>query len=96
MLFAEHSPEEAEQQLCELVVYPAQKLHGTRDKARKRRTEDGMVVHSFKTFLEDLAIATKDQMKSTTGDSCALFVFDMVLPMTPLQRKAFNLLGVKP
>lgn len=55
-----------------------------------------MVVHSFKTFLEDLAIVTKDQMKSTTGDSCALFVFDMVLPMTPLQRKAFNLLGVKP
>lgn len=24
MLFAEHSPEEAEQQLCELVVYPAE------------------------------------------------------------------------
>ena len=93
MLFAEHDSEEAES-LRESVVYPAQKSRDARDKARKKRTENGLEVHSFRTLLEDLATVTKDRMNPVTGDSSA--VFDMVSPMTPLQRKAFDLLGVKP
>ena len=37
---------------------------------------------------------TKGRMKPATGDGSA--VFDMVSSMTPLQPKAFDLLGVKP
>jgi hypothetical protein len=72
------------------VVAPAQRSPSALRKARSLRTDDGFPVHSLETLLKDLGTLTKNRMR--LGDS----TFDQLASPTPLQTRAFELLGVLP
>jgi hypothetical protein len=59
-------------------------------KARKRRTQDGIPVHSFKTLLEHLATLTMNLVNVPLSGN----TFSQFSRPTPTQHKAFDLLGV--
>jgi hypothetical protein len=69
------------------IVSPAQR--SPRAKAATKRTEDGWPVHSFQTLLADLATLT--QVRPRGADRATL---DILATPTPLQQRAFELLGV--
>jgi hypothetical protein len=70
------------------IVAPARRSPRARRKAQTKRTEDGLPVHSLETLLEDLATLTKNRMRFGRA------TFDQVAQPTPLQKRAFELLGV--
>jgi transposase len=90
MLFYDDDKPEAER-LRASVVSPAQRSRKALAKARTKRTEDGLPVHSFQTLLEDLATVAKNRVR-TKADSDA--TFDVITTPTPIQQRAFDLLGV--
>jgi transposase len=90
MLFDDDDKPEAER-LRASVVSPAQRSRKALAKARTKRTEDGLPVHSFQTLLEDLATVAKNRVR-TKADSDA--TFDVITTPTPIQQRAFDLLGV--
>jgi hypothetical protein len=55
---------------------------------RRKKNEDGLPVHSFRTLLRDLATLTKNRVRF--GESH----FDQLATATPLQQRAFDLLGL--
>ena len=64
-----------------------------RRKASSKRTDDGIPVHSFRTMLDDLAtVARNTLLPSVKGASS----FEQLTTPTPLQQRAFDLLGVTP
>jgi hypothetical protein len=50
-------------------------------------------VHSFQTLLADLATVTKNQVRPVGAAGATL---DILATPTPLQQRAFELLGVSP
>lgn len=93
ILFDEEEREVAES-LRDSVVCPAKRSPKSQRKAQRKRTDDGDPVHSFQTLLKDLATIVKNRVQSTAlviGDPLE---FDSVTIPTPLQRRAFDLLGV--
>ena len=77
----------------ESPVQPAQRSDDAKRKANSGRTDDGLPVHSFQTLLDDLATLTRNRVKTPAGEAATA----NVLPRpTPLQERAFNLLGVRP
>lgn len=66
---------------------------GAERKARTKRTEDGFPVHSFQGLLGNLAIVAKNWVQPKLEGAEP---FEKVTVATPLQRRAFELLGVKP
>ena len=79
---------EAGQAQRDSVVAPAQRSPQAQHKAQRKRTDDGLPVHSFQTLLADLATITKNQMRM--GDQS----FEMITTPTQLQQRAFELLQV--
>jgi transposase len=75
------------------VVAPAQRSLRAQRKASTKTTEDGLPVTSFQDLLRDLATLTKNQVQPKQANIKA---FDQITPPTPLQQKAFSLLGVTP
>ena len=75
------------------VVRPAQRSPGAQRKAATQRTEDGTPVHSFHTLLEDLETVAKNRVQPKDGGTAP---FDMITTPSPLQQRAFDLLGVSP
>lgn len=73
------------------VVAPAQRSPRAKAKAATKRTEDGWPVHSFQTLLADLATLTQNQVRPLGADGVTL---DILTTPTPLQQRAFELLGV--
>ncbi len=74
-------------------MQPARKPNDAKRKANSGRTDDGLPVHSFQTLLDDLATLTRNRVKTPAGEAATA----NVLPRpTPLQERAFNLLGVRP
>jgi hypothetical protein len=73
------------------VVAPAQPSARAERKARTKRTEEGAPVHSFQTLLCDLATIAKNLVKPKITGAPS---FDKITTPTPLQSKAFELLGV--
>ncbi len=73
------------------VVSPATRSQSARNKARTKRTPDGFKVHSFQTLLADLATLAKNTIQPTDK---AVATFAMLTRPTPLQQRAFDLLGV--
>jgi hypothetical protein len=71
------------------IVSPAQRSPRAKAKAATKRTEDGWPVHSFQTLLADLATLT--QVRPRGADRATL---DILATPTPLQQRAFELLGV--
>ena len=63
-------------------------------KERDKRTPDGLRVGSFTTLLADLATLTRNRVVPTgLGEEAA---FDLLSEPTPLQARAFELIGVAP
>ena len=73
------------------IVARAKRSKAADRKARTKRTDDGLPVHSFRSLLGDLATVTCNIM-AMVGSTDATFV---VYPQfTPVQARAFELLGV--
>ena len=60
-------------------------------KAKTKRTEQGLPVHSFRSLLADLATLTRNQVRFGSGES-----FTMLATPTRVQQRAFDLLGIRP
>lgn len=74
-------------------VHPATRSQSATTKAQRKRTGTGDPVHSFATLLEDLATIAVNHIQPTDPTVPG---FDMLTAPTPLQRRAFHLLGVNP
>jgi len=73
------------------IVAPAQRSPAAAHKARTKRTEDNMPVHSFQTLLKDLATIVKNTIQPRPHTP----TFEKVTRPTPLQQRALDLLRVK-
>jgi Transposase DDE domain len=71
------------------IVAPAQRSPGALKKARGKRTADGEPVHSFRTLLKHLATLTRNRVRAGNA------TFEQMSAPTPLQQRAFDLLGVR-
>lgn len=87
ILFDDHDPAGGRAQRRSIVA-PAQRSPAAQAKVRRRRTEDGLPVHSFQSLLLDLRTVAKHRV------SVAGARFDRITQPTPLQAHAFELLGV--
>ena len=92
LLFDDEDPA-AGQALRASVVRPARRSPRAQRKVATRRTEDGLPVHSFSTLMEDLATVAKNRIQPKDP---GIPPFDMVTTPSPLQQRAFDLLGVQP
>jgi hypothetical protein len=89
MLFDDHD-RAAGEALRASPVAKAQPSPAAKRKARKKHTDDGQPVHSFQTLLADLATLTRNTVRCGAAPMMAL----LARP-TEIQRRAFDLLGVK-
>ncbi len=90
MLFDDTYKEEAEA-LRSSVVAPAQRSKAALKKQTTGMTPDGLPVHSFHTLLVDLATMTRNTITTAINP---LYPLTVVTRPTPVQQKAFNLLGL--
>jgi hypothetical protein len=89
LLFAEDDPQGAAQRRGS-PVKPARRSASAEAKALTKKTPEGETVHRFRGLLEHLATLTKNTIQPA-GD---LPSFDRLTVPTPLQQKAFDLLGL--
>jgi len=75
-------------------VAPAPRSETAIRKYRTQRTADGFPVHSFQTLLASLGTLVKNRVVPRGGDQRA--AFDLLTQPTPLQQRAFDLLGLPP
>lgn len=92
MLFADPEREEAEA-LRPTPVHPAARSEAALRKARRKRTEEGEPVHSLRSLLADLRTIALTRFRPTGVEAPP---FEVLTTPTPLQRRAFELLGVSP
>ena len=90
MLFDDTDPDQAEA-LRRSVVAPAQCSKAAIKKQTTAMTPDGLPVHSFHTLLADLATLARNTIVTAINPNHPLTV---VTRPTPVQQKAFNLLGL--
>lgn len=88
ILFTDTKPEAAQR---ESVVAPAQRSAAAQTKAATRQTDDGLPVHSFPSLLDHLGTIVRNWVRPAGND---IQPFTMVTKPNPLQRRAFELLGV--
>jgi len=88
LLFQDHDRPAAAEQRASVVAKAGISPAAKRKKAR-RKTDDGLPVHSFVTLLADLATATRTRLR--VGEHA---VTKLAL-LTPLQERAFQLLEVR-
>jgi hypothetical protein len=72
-------------------VAPALRSPKALKKIARKRTEDGWPAHSFETLLQDLGTICVNTIEPTDR---SVPPFKKVTLPTPLQRRAFELLGV--
>jgi transposase len=75
------------------IVAPAMRSQRARRKDESKRTDDGLPVHSFRTLLADLATLAKNRVRTSGAESAEFY---MLTRPTPLQQRAFELLGASP
>jgi len=92
MLFDDHHPDAGEA-LRTSVVARAQRSPQAMRKVLTKRTDEGFPVHSFRTLLADLATVALSTCR-TQVDGAPTFV--KITTPTPVQHRAFDLLGVSP
>jgi hypothetical protein len=93
ILFDDHEPGDAANSRPSMVT-PAERSAAAKRKAKTKMTEDNLPVHSFHTLLADLATVTKNTVEvKPIGNEPARF--EKLARPTPLQQRAFDLLGVK-
>jgi len=90
MLFKDDDHQGAEAQRTSPVA-PALRSESALRKIRTKRTEHDEPVHSFATLLKDLATIVANKVQPLNTD---LPVFTVITTPTPIQRRAFELLGV--
>jgi hypothetical protein len=90
MLFKDDDHQGAEAQRTSPVA-PALRSESALRKVRTKRTEHNEPVHSFATLLKDLATIAANRVQPLNTD---LPVFTVITTPTPIQRRAFELLGV--
>jgi len=90
LLFAEDDPQGAAERRGS-PVKPARRSASAEAKALTKKTSEGETVHRFRGLLEHLATLTKNTIQPA-GD---LPPFDRLTAPTPLQQKAFDLLGLQ-
>jgi hypothetical protein len=90
MLFDDHDPAAGEA-LRPSPVAKAQPSPAARCKAKTKRTDDGLPVHSFRSLLADLATLTRNTVRFGRAAT-----FHVLATPTQIQRRAFESLGVKP
>ncbi len=89
LLFDDHDPAGAQRSS---IVAPAKTSPSAQNKARSKRTEDGLPVHSFRSLLDDLATIVQNRVVPRLPGAQP---FDLLTRPTPLQRQAFKLLDVQ-
>ncbi|MEW6350509.1 MAG: IS1634 family transposase [Thermodesulfobacteriota bacterium] len=89
ILFDDDHKAEA-QALRKSVVAPAARSDHALAKAQKRRTDDGIPIHSFQTLLEHLGTLTKNLVRVPLSGH----TFSRFSRPSPTQQKAFDLLGI--
>jgi Transposase DDE domain len=90
MLFDDTDPDEAEARRRSGVA-PAQRSKAAIKKQTTGMTPDGLPVHSFRTLLADLATLARNTIITAINPNYPLTV--LTRP-TPVQQKAFDLLGL--
>lgn len=87
----EHLPEERQHRH---PILPAQVSQSAKRKKATRRTADGLVVHSFETLMAELATRSRVtyRLKSQELD----LTFKQLPGLTPIQARAYELLGLLP
>jgi hypothetical protein len=88
LLFDDHDRAAAERKS---IVAPAERSPAAKRKATSRRTDDGLPVHSFRSLLNDLATVCLNKVSLPSNRK---YRFDLPTTPTPLQARAFELLGV--
>ena len=91
LLFDDHDPAAAEQRRTSIVA-PARRSPAALAKAGRKRTDDDLPVHSFRTLLTDLGTLVVNTMQ-VAGDRST---FTLQTEPTPFQQRCFELLGVTP
>jgi transposase len=74
--------------LRESVVAPARRSRKAERKAGRKRTEEGLPIHSFQSLLKDLGTITRN--KVMVAGEC----FEQVTSPTQIQQRAFDLLQI--
>lgn len=75
-------------------VGPPERSAAAIAKGRDHRTPDGFPVHSFPTLLAELATLTRNRVVPAGAEEAA--AFEVLAEPTPLQARAFELIGVSP
>jgi transposase len=88
ILFTDPEPEATER---ESVVAAAQRSAAAATKAATKQTDDGLPVHSFPSLLDHLGTIVRNWVRPAGRE---VSPFTMVTESNPLQRRAFDLLGV--
>ena len=91
LLFDDEDPAAAAASRASAVA-PAQVSESARRKARRKRTDDGRPVQSFRSLLGDLATVTRNRVVPRMPGAEP---FDTLARPTELQREALRLLGVR-
>ena len=92
ILFEETDHEEAAKARASIVA-KAQRSQAAKDKDATKNTPDGLPVHSLRTLFADLATFARLDV-TTAADTN--HVFTLYTRPTPLQSRAFDLLGINP
>jgi len=92
ILFDDHDPEGAAAERGSIVA-PAERSAAATRKAAARRTDDDVPVHSFRGLLDDLGTLCLNTISLPSNPD---YSFDQPTKPTPLQARAFELLGVSP
>ena len=92
MLFDDEFIEEARATRASPVAKAVRSEHAKR-KDRTKLADDGLPLHSFRTLLQDLGTLTYNIVHTRLNPEAKIV---MTTRPTPLQDKAFRLLGVKP
>ena len=75
-------------------IGPAKPSASARQKKSSHQTKEGLAVHSFETLMADLATRARVTYGLRSGDSTP--IFKQVPEATPLQARAYELLGLLP
>lgn len=89
LLFDDEDREAAEAQR-DSPVAKAQRSPQAQRKASTKRGDDGRPLHSFQTLLADLRTLCRNRLRMGQQE------FEMLTTPTPLQQRAFDLLGLRP
>lgn len=91
ILFDDHDPMGAKAKRAS-IVSPAKPSNAAQKKASTKKSQDGLPIHSFRTLLADLATLTSNKVENKEHG----LSFVRLARPTPMQQKAFDLLGVNP